>query len=116
MKKDGSVNLTADWAASASNLFKITGLKDPTLAQDAATKYYVDTQSTNTNYLLKSGGTMTGTILGNASTTAAGTAPIKLPTGVLMTAPEAGAIEYDGTSLYYTDSTNARKTLGIAGS
>jgi hypothetical protein len=41
---------------------KITGLGDPTLTQDGATKNYVDTQSTNANYLLKSGGTMTGNI------------------------------------------------------
>src|ERR1700730_3938468 len=58
---------------------------------------------------------MTGSLNLRASTTAAGTAPVKLPTGVLMTAPEAGAIEYDGTNLYYTDNTNARKTLGLAG-
>ena len=32
-----------------------------------------------------------------------------------MTTPEAGAIEYDGTSLFYTDSTNTRRTLGVAG-
>ncbi len=55
--------------------------------------------------------TASGTINGRASTTAAATAPIKLPTGVLMTTPEAGAIEYDGTSLYYTNSGAARQTL-----
>src|SRR5207249_740878 len=40
--------------------------------------------------------------------------PLKLETGTLMTTAEAGAIEYDGTSLYYTDSGNSRKTLATA--
>lgn len=50
-----------------------------------------------------------------AGTTAAGTAPLKLTAGTNLTTPEPGAIEFDGTSLFYTDSTNARKTLGVAG-
>ncbi len=45
-----------------------------------------------------------------ASTTAAGTAPIKITSGTLMTTPEAGAIEFDGTSLYYTNG-SGRQTL-----
>jgi hypothetical protein len=57
--------------------------------------------------------TASGTITGRASTTAAGTAPIKLPTGVLMTTPEAGAIEYDGTNLYFTDSGGTRRQLQV---
>jgi hypothetical protein len=51
-----------------------------------------------------------------ASTTSAGSAPLKITQGTLMTTPEAGAIEYDGTSLYYTDHTGARQTLGLGGS
>lgn len=37
-----------------------------------------------------------------AGSTAAGSAPIKLVSGTLMTTPENGAIEYDGTHLYIT--------------
>lgn len=48
-----------------------------------------------------------------ASTTAAASAPIKMELGVLMTTPEAGAIEYDGTNLYFTDSTGTRHTLAV---
>jgi len=55
--------------------------------------------------------TFRGTLNARASTTAAGTAPIKLATGVLMTTPEAGAIEYDGTNLYFTDSGGTRNKL-----
>jgi hypothetical protein len=54
-----------------------------------------------------------GTITGRASTTAAGTAPLKLNTGTLMTTPEAGAIEYDGTNLYFTDSGGTRRQLQV---
>jgi hypothetical protein len=39
--------MTAPTAAVALNAQKITGLADPTLAQDAATKAYTDTQITN---------------------------------------------------------------------
>jgi len=38
-----------------------------------------------------------------AGTAAAGTAPIKLTSGVLLTTPEAGAIEFNGCSTYITN-------------
>jgi len=48
-----------------------------------------------------------------AGTTGAGTAPLKLTSGALNTIPEEGAIEFDGTNLYFTDSTGIRRTLAI---
>lgn len=47
-----------------------------------------------------------------AGTATAGTAPLKLTSGTNLTAAEAGAIEYDGTELYFSPSTTRRK-LGI---
>ena len=44
LEKDGSIALTGDLAAGTN---KITGLGDPTAAQDAATKNYVDTNGGN---------------------------------------------------------------------
>ena len=41
---------------------KLTNVLDPTLAQDAATKNYVDTQTSNPNYVLKTGDVMTGNL------------------------------------------------------
>ncbi len=38
-------------------------------------------------------------------------APLKLTSGTNLTSPENGAIEYDGTNLYYTDSVPTRRTL-----
>lgn len=47
-----------------------------------------------------------------AGTATASTAPLKLTSGTLMTNPEAGAIEYDGTSFYCTNSTLTRSAIG----
>ncbi len=46
-----------------------------------------------------------------AGTAVAGTAPLKLTAGVNLGTPEAGAIEYDGTNLTYTDGTATRRTV-----
>lgn len=46
-----------------------------------------------------------------AGTATANTAPLKFESGTNLTTPENGAIEYDGTNLYFTDSTNTRKTI-----
>jgi len=47
---------------------------------------------------------------------AANSAPLKLTSGTVMTAPEAGAIEYDGANLYFTDGTATRRTLAATNS
>ncbi len=44
-----------------------------------------------------------------AGTATAGNAPLKLESGTKLTTPEAGAIEYDGTNLFYTNSTQRRQ-------
>lgn len=47
-----------------------------------------------------------------AGTASASTAPLKLTSGTNLTSPEAGAIEWDGTSLYVTQTTGpTRKTI-----
>lgn len=46
-----------------------------------------------------------------ASTTQPSSAPLKFASGTLMTTPEAGAMEYDGNNLYYTESAGTRRTL-----
>ena len=50
-----------------------------------------------------------------AGTSTAGTSPLKLTAGTSLATPEPGAIEYDGTSLFYTDSGAVRHTLAAAG-
>jgi hypothetical protein len=44
-------------------------------------------------------------------TTAAGTAPIKLTSGPLMTAPEVGAIEFLTDTLYFTQTTGTTRKI-----
>ena len=46
-----------------------------------------------------------------AGTADASSSPIKLTAGVNMTAPEDGAIEYDGTNLFFTPSSASRQTI-----
>ena len=46
-----------------------------------------------------------------AGSAAAGTAPLKFTTGPLLSTEEKGAVEYDGTNLYYTDDSNVRHVL-----
>ncbi len=46
-----------------------------------------------------------------AGTAAASTAPLKFTSGPVLTTPEAGAVEYDGTNLFYTDSGAVRRTI-----
>jgi hypothetical protein len=46
-----------------------------------------------------------------AGSATAGTAPLKFTSGTLLTTPEPGAIEYDGTHFYGTDSGGTRHQL-----
>jgi hypothetical protein len=56
----------------------------------------------------KAGDTMTGPLVLAAGTASAGTHP-KLTAGTVLTTPEAGAVEYDGTAVYTTlDTTTGR--------
>ena len=43
--------------------------------------------------------------------TGAGQAQLKLTSGAMLTTPESGAVEYNGTDLYFTDSTGVRKNI-----
>ena len=57
-------------------------------------------------------------VLGSATfrsgTSATGTAPIYLTSGTNLTTPESGALEFDGTYLYFTPSTVRKQVSNIA--
>lgn len=48
-----------------------------------------------------------------AGSATAGTAPLKLTSGTVLGTPEAGAIEFDGTNLFYTTNAAARQTVSV---
>ena len=100
----GSVSISAGWAGSsaaagsAGNISLIPG-------QDNAFGY---------------GGVSIGSLTPTAAlhiragVANASGAPLKFTSGPVLTTPEPGAIEYDGTNLYYTDSGATRRTLSTA--
>jgi len=69
--------------------------------------------SLDTAKLEKSGGTMTGTITLTTGTTTV--APLKLVAGTNLTTPAAGALEFDGASLFFTPA-GSRKTVAFTDS
>ncbi|MEQ1878675.1 MAG: hypothetical protein ABL958_18675, partial [Bdellovibrionia bacterium] len=108
---DGSNAQSVASVASMATL--LAGKSDVGHNHDAA--YAPIAHNHDAAYVNAGGDTMTGTLNLPGSTAGAGTAPVKIATGTLMTTPEAGAIEYDGTSLYYTDSGGVRRQLGVSG-
>lgn len=63
--------------------------------------------SLDTSKVEKSGDTLTGTLIFKAGTTTV--APFKMQTGTNLTSPAAGAVEFDGTFLYFTPSGTRNK-------
>ncbi len=53
----------------------------------------------------------TATLHIRAGGSSANSAPLKFTSGTNLTTPEAGAMEYDGTNLYFTPATNSRQVL-----
>lgn len=72
------------------------------------TTYYILAQQPMT---VGSSATPTAKLMLAAGTATATTSPLKFTSGTNMTAAEAGAVEYDGNSLFYTDSTPTRQTI-----
>jgi len=70
-------------------------------------KIYTKTAFTNFGTPL----TPTALVHIDAGTAVANTAPLKLTAGVNLTVPEEGAIEFDGTNLFYTTNTLTRLTI-----
>lgn len=70
---------------------------------------YIDSPNLTFSTNRLSGTTLYLTV--SASTATAGTAPIKMTSGTVMTTAEAGAFEYDGTSLFFTRTGTTRESI-----
>jgi hypothetical protein len=113
---------TLDTTAGTLKVGTITGATNANVKVDAngTGKFEVDdtiTAGTNQDVKIAPNGTgkldITAAPL-KAGTTAAGSAPLKFTAGPVMTTPENGAMEFDGSSLYITVG-GVRFALGLAG-
>lgn len=80
------------------------GLWGDILNQYLKKEHYDDTTDNAAN-----GGHKTITV--RAGTATAGTAPIKLASGTLLTTPEVGAIEFNADKIYFTQTTSALRKV-----
>ncbi|MCM2354361.1 MAG: tail fiber domain-containing protein [Pseudobdellovibrio sp.] len=93
----GQITSTTDWGVG-------TGI-------DLGTSALFRVTSSGRAYI---GGTTAPTARLHITAGTSSVAPVKLTTGTLLTTPQAGAIEYDGTDYYITDSSNVRRTIATA--
>ena len=82
-----------------------------------ATNVQTAIQQIDTAKMPLAGGNFTGSITMAGATSVnlgagtAGVAPLKFSAGTNLTTPSAGAIEFNGTNVFYTDSGNTRRTF-----
>jgi hypothetical protein len=108
---------TLDTTAATLKVGTISGATNADVVVDAngTGKFVVkDTVTTGTNadLVVAPNGTGKLDLRGaplKAGTATAGTAPLKFTAGTNLTSPEAGAVEFDGSWFYYSNSTPTRK-------
>lgn len=124
IKKSGGagiifVHVTAYPELTELHDVKVTGLlTGDSLVYDSVLGYWKNQTALAAAWLLKAGDTMTGPLVLAASGAGApGTAALKIPSGPLLLAPEAGAIERLVDKLYFTINTGtSRKQVVLADS
>lgn len=114
-------NISLNGSTATSNPNFLSGTTDQNLYINRPTSSNIVFRENNATQqlIIKSGGNVgigTSTSptallhINTASTTSAGTSPLKFASGTLMTTPEAGAFEFDATNLFFSVSTT-RYTL-----
>ena len=124
VKKSGGagvlfVHVTAYPELSELHDVKLTApANGDSLSYDSGLGYWKNIAASAAAWLLKAGDTMTGPLgLAASVAGAVGTAALKIPSGPLLLAPEAGAIERLVDKLYFTISTGlSRKQVVLADS
>ena len=99
----GTLTVTNLKTLSVSNTLTFAGT-------DSTTMTFPSTSSTVTTTAQP--GTLTGTLTLRVGTASVGTAPLYLQSGTNLTSAAAGAVEFDGTNLFFTPSTT-RKTIAF---
>lgn len=113
-----ALDVSQAWNTTGTGtMFRLTAFNNQVGTNPLLTDFYVSTlrvQTTNIAGQISAfrTGLPTATFHAGASTTIAGTAPLKFDVGVLMTTPETGAFEFDGTNLHFTVG-GVRKTVTL---
>jgi hypothetical protein len=102
----GTLTVTNAKTLSVSNTLTLAGTDSTTMTFPA---------TSSTVMTLANPGTLTGSLTLRAGTATAGTAPLYLTSGTNLTTAVAGAMEFDGTNLYFSPSTT-RKTVAFTDS
>lgn len=76
---------------------------------NSAASNILDRTSADARYLQLTGGTVTGTLIHSAGT--ATVAPLQFTAGINLTTAVAGAVEFDGTNLYITQTTGPTRQI-----
>jgi len=103
-------------STSQTGILQLTDSTSSTSTTTAATPNAVKSAYDLANAALpKGGGTMTGAITLRTGAAGAGNAPLYFVSGTNLTAAVAGAMEFDGTNLYFTP-VSTRKTVAFTDS
>jgi hypothetical protein len=102
----GTLTVANSKTATINNTLTLAGT-------DSTTMTFPSTSSTVMT--LAQPGTLTGSLTLRAGTASVGTAPLYLTSGTNLTSAAAGAVEFDGTNLFFTPS-STRKTIAFTDS
>ncbi len=102
----GTLTVTNGKTLSVSNTLTLAGTDSTTMTFPS---------SSSTVMTLAQPGTLTGSLTLRAGTASVGTAPLYLQSGTNLTTAATGALEFDGTSLFFTP-VSTRKTIAFTDS
>ena len=115
----GKVNIPQSDGTSAFLNIGATAASNPTAPQDgdlwiAGNALTYRTASGTRTAMPTLGGSFSGKVTFKAGTAGASGNPFSFQAGVLLTAPSAHAVEWDGTAMYLTNAASVRKTVAFA--
>lgn len=108
-----TITTSGTFAVSLATQTANTVFAGPTTGAAAAPTFrtLVAADIPSLSYLPLAGGTLTGTLILATGTTTV--APLRLVSGTNLTTPVSGTVEYNGTDLFFTNSTPTRKAVAF---